>query len=101
MFDLNTNLVCINDIFSPAVCQIYPQLPRKNFIYTVRDIIPASNYGHGETCAVLLLECVNPKRKNGVENGFACHRFRELDEEEQRIFEAAKNKASRDLALSN
>jgi len=78
MFDINSKIVCINDSFPLQVLATYDEIPKQGNVFTVRDIIPATDYGRAETCAVLLHQVRNTPNENGVENGFACHRFREL-----------------------
>lgn len=85
MFDIGVKVICINDDF-PAIIAgkyVYSKLPRKNNIYTIRDIVPGHYYNGGklnDTCSVLLEEIVNPKNSKGTENGFNPNRFRELEE---------------------
>lgn len=88
MFDIGQKIVCINARFSnKEIIGFIRYLPEKDKVYTVRDIIPAgSNSGNAlgnnaNTCAVLLAEIVNPPSTAGVESGFACTRFRELEEQ--------------------
>tara|TARA_R110000772_G_scaffold245319_1_gene358742 strand:- start:143 stop:436 length:294 start_codon:yes stop_codon:yes gene_type:complete len=97
MFEPNTKVVCVNDVFPPKVIRVYEQLPVKDWVYEIRDVVPASDYGKGETIAVLLLEVVNRPNKRGVEHGFAHTRFRELTEEEQKQM----MQYQQDVALAN
>jgi len=80
MFDLNTKVVCIDDIFPPGINDIMSALPRKGSIYTVRDVVPGIEWELKETAAVLLVELVNKPNRHGIEPGFHVSRFRELEE---------------------
>ena len=80
MFDVGEKVVCIDDKFPDWVVERYTELPKDGQIYVIRDLIPASDYGRGETCAVLLIGIVGDINKHGIENGFAARRFRPLEE---------------------
>jgi hypothetical protein len=87
MFEAGQKLVCVDGSFPHAVLNYMKNLPKKGKVYTVRDIIPAQEWAGSETCAVLLVEVVNPPpahRKQWGECGFAPRRFRELTPEEER-----------------
>jgi hypothetical protein len=86
MFDTNTKVVCINDRFPAGVNDIFNALPRKGTIYTVRDVVPAVDWGLQESVAVYLQELKNRPNVHGIEPGFNCFRFRELTPEE--LFES-------------
>ena len=79
MFDLNAKVVCVDDRFPDTVKGIYTALPKRDAVYTVRDIVPAQDWKLRGTCAVYLGELVNPPNPFGIEPGFQCHRFRELE----------------------
>jgi hypothetical protein len=86
MFDVGQRVVCVEDRFPHAVRNYLRDLPRKNGIYTVRDVIPAQEWGGGHTCAILLGEIHNPPaphRKEWGECGFDPRRFRPVEEIEQ------------------
>lgn len=82
MFDINQKLVCINDSFPSGINDIFNALPRKGYLYTVRDIVPAQDWKLRGTCAVLLRELENRPNQHGIEPGFQCGRFREPTSEE-------------------
>ena len=84
MFEPGTKVVCIDGRFPASVTKYLAELPQQGSTYTVRDIIPAQGWSGDETCAVLLVEIVNPPtahRPEWGECGFAPSRFRELDED--------------------
>lgn len=80
MFEPNQKVVCINGYFSPAVAHFYEKLPTEGSTYTVRDIVPGVELNMSETVAVYLQEIQGPLNDHGIERGFHCSRFRELDE---------------------
>lgn len=82
MFDINTAVICIDDRFPSGINDIFNALPRKGHIYTVRDIVPGQDFNLQGTCAVLLHELVNRPNRHGIEPGFQCNRFRELEDSE-------------------
>ena len=84
MFDLNTKVVCVDDIFPDGINDIMSALPRKGSIYTVRDIVPGIEWGLAETAAVLLVELVNRPNRHGIEPGFNPNRFREVEEKTEK-----------------
>lgn len=86
MFEPGTKVVCINDSFVTGILDIYNALPRKGQLYTVRDIVPAWDFGLNEQPAVYLVELVNRPNMHGFEPGFKCFRFVEPEDltEEQR-----------------
>ena len=84
MFEPGTTVVCVDDRFPASITKYLKALPRKGDTYVVRDIIPAQGWDKKETCAVLLVEIVNPPtahRPEWGECGFAPHRFREVETE--------------------
>lgn len=92
MFDLGQKVVCVDDTFDEAVRLYLRNLPERDKIYTVRDMIPAQGWDGKETCAVLLAEVRNPPaphKKQWGECGFAPNRFRELTTDEE--VEVARN----------
>lgn len=84
MFEIESKVVCVNGSFptNARLHAYYRNFPKKGETYTVRDIIPAQGYRGEETCAVLLAEITNPSDdpKGRGEHGFACERFREVEE---------------------
>jgi hypothetical protein len=87
MHEPGAKVVCIDDVFHPAVAVWYNQLPVAGNIYTVRDIVGGIEIGGQPTIAVYLEEIEGPLNDHGIERGFHCTRFRELDE----LLEADKN----------
>jgi hypothetical protein len=92
MFDKGQKLACINDDFSATVRHLYRQLPRKDGIYTVREVrigrlnvTSAPGGGAAVSYLVLLEEIHNPddpymRDGAGEEMGFRSDRFAPLDE---------------------
>lgn len=94
MFEPGQKVACIDGTFPRAVLNYMKHLPAEGRVYTVRDIIPAQDWSGAETCAVLLVEIVNPPaphRKQWGECGFAPQRFRELTPEEAQAIEYIKS----------
>lgn len=92
MFEPGAKVVCVDDKFDSKVAALFEQLPKKDEVYTVRDIVPGNHMDLTETVTVYLEEIVNknndidPRTKRPVlERGFACHRFRELDEVQEKV----------------
>jgi hypothetical protein len=91
MFEVGQKVVCVDDRFPRAVLEYLRVLPLKGTVYTVRDVIPAQEWGGGHTCAILLREIRNPPaphRKEWGECGFDPRRFRPVEsvEAEQFVF---------------
>lgn len=98
MFEKGQKLACINDDFSATIRRLYRQLPRKDRIYTVRDVrigrlnvTSGSNGDNAVSFLVLLEELHNPDdpymRENaGEEMGFRSDRFAPLEEVRQTAF---------------
>lgn len=83
MFEPGQTVICVDDKFPPGIADIMNALPREGQTYTVRDIVPGSGWGGRETDqqpAVYLEELVNLPNQHGVEPGFACRRFAEVEE---------------------
>ena len=92
MFDKGQKLACINDDFSATVRHLYRQLPRKDGIYTVREVrigrlnvTSAAGGGNAVSYLVLLEELHNPddpymRDGAGEEMGFRSDRFAPLEE---------------------
>ncbi len=85
MFEVGEKVVCVNDDFSATVRHIYRQLPRKDEIYTVRDVrIGRTQVTGGDVSyLVLLSELHNPddpymRDGAGEEMGFRSDRFAPL-----------------------
>jgi len=85
MFEVGEKVVCVNDDFSATVRHIYRQLPRKDEIYTVRDVrIGRTQVTGGDVSyLVLLRELHNPddpymRDGAGEEMGFRSDRFAPL-----------------------
>jgi hypothetical protein len=98
MFDKGQKLACINDDFSATVRRLYRQLPRRDEIYTVRDVrigrLSVTSGMRGENSVsylVLLEELHNPddpymREDAGEEMGFRSDRFAPLEEVENTEF---------------
>ncbi len=92
MFDKGQKVACINDDFSATVRHIYKQLPRKDEIYTVREVsigrsavTSAAGGANDVSYLVLLEELRNPDdpympEGAGQEMGFRSDRFAPLEE---------------------
>jgi hypothetical protein len=83
MFEIGQRVICVNDEFHPSAFALYSELPKKNSIYTVRDIVMGVNLEdlvQGEP-ALYLQELVNPPSRFGLERGFRCDRFAPLIED--------------------
>jgi hypothetical protein len=95
MFDKGQKLACVNDDFSFTVRRLYRQLPRKDSIYTVRDVrigrVNVTSNSKGENSLsylVLLEELHNPddpymRAGAGEEMGFRSDRFAPLEENKE------------------
>ena len=83
MFVPNQKVVCIDDNFPLGIGKLYNQLPVKDHIYVIRDVVPgqALSGAEGEV-AVYLIGLVNPTNKVGVERGFNAERFAPLSYQE-------------------
>jgi hypothetical protein len=86
MFIPNQKVVCIDDKFPLGIGKLYNQLPVKDQIYVIRDVVPGQSLtGSPGEVAVYLIGVVNPTNKLGIERGFNAERFaplsyRELDD---------------------
>jgi hypothetical protein len=102
MFDIGQKVACINDDFSPTVRHLYKQLPRKDEIYTVREVsigrskVTSSAGGENEISYLVLLEELrNPNdpymhESAGQEMGFRSDRFAPLEELENTEYAEAE-----------
>lgn len=91
MFIPGQKVACVNDQFPLGTDKLYTALPRKDTIYTVRDLIPGVSLANSEgEVAVYLVELVNPANRHGIEYGFNAERFAPLDtvEDEAEIYVA-------------
>lgn len=91
MFDLNAKLVCVDDKFPAGIHDVFNALPVKDKVYTVGDIVPGQTFDMKGTCAVLLNELPNRPNKHGIEPGFVCGRFREIQPDEQENLKAVNS----------
>jgi hypothetical protein len=80
MFEPGANVVCTDDTFPDGIRDVFNALPRKGATYVVRDLVPGIGWKMNEEPAVYLEELVNLPNEKGTEPGFACRRFRELEE---------------------
>lgn len=102
MFDIGQKVACINDDFSPTVRHLYKQLPRKDEIYTVREVsigrsqVTSSAGGENDISYLVLLEELhNPDdpymhESAGQEMGFRSDRFAPLEELENTEYAEAE-----------
>jgi hypothetical protein len=94
MFAPGQKVACVDDKFPLGIEKLYSALPKRDVIYTVRDLLPGVSLQNteGET-ALYLVELVNPANRHGVEYGFNAERFAPLDtvedEEEEYVEEEA------------
>jgi hypothetical protein len=98
MFEKGQKLACINDDFSATIRRLYTQLPRRDQIYTVRDVrigrLSVTSGSAGDNAVsylVLLEELYNPddpymREGAGEEMGFRSDRFAPLEAAEQTEF---------------
>jgi hypothetical protein len=94
MFDKGQKVACINDDFSPTIRHLYKQLPRKDEIYTVREVsigraqVTSAAGGANDVSYLVLLEELHnpddPYMPEGAaqEMGFRSDRFAPLEENE-------------------
>lgn len=102
MFDKGQKVACINDDFSATVRHIYKQLPRKDEIYTVREVsigrssvTSAAGGANDVSYLVLLEELHNPDdpymhESASQEMGFRSDRFAPLEELENTEYAEAE-----------
>ncbi len=77
----NQKVVCKNADFPIGIEKAYKALPKKDEIYTVRDIVPGCDFqGNAGEVAVYLHELHNPSNKKNIERGFNVERFEPLTE---------------------
>ncbi len=87
-------VACVDDRFPLGIEKLYQALPRKDEIYTVRDLVPGVSLSNseGET-AIYLVELVNPANRHGIEYGFNAERFAPLETVEDELEEAVPRQA--------
>lgn len=82
MFIKGQKVVCVDDKFDPSIARFYVNLPKKDVVYVVRDVVLAygPNKEEGEI-AVYLLGMKNPpsSKEPYPERGFKIERFAPLD----------------------
>ena len=80
MFMPGQKVACVDDRFPLSIEKLYSSLPKKDEIYTVRDLVPGVSLSNseGET-AIYLVELVNPSNSHGIEYGFNAERFAPLE----------------------
>lgn len=75
----NQKVVCVDDHFPLGIEKLYQALPKRDNIYTVRDIVPGVSVEGAEgEVAIYLMELLNPENKHGIEYGFNAERFAPL-----------------------
>ena len=89
MFMPGQKVACVDDNFPLGIEKLYKALPKKDEIYTVRDLVPgvSLNNSEGET-AIYLVELVNPSNSHGIEYGFNAERFAPLNTVEDELEES-------------
>lgn len=89
MFMPGQKVACVDDNFPLGIEKLYKALPRKDEIYTVRDLVPGVSLSNseGET-AIYLVELVNPSNSHGIEYGFNAERFAPLNTVEDELEES-------------
>jgi hypothetical protein len=90
MFEPGQKVVCIDGAFPPDISEFYDAIPVKDAVYTVRDIVPGIQWNGAETISVYLVELVNTPNLHGFEPGFACSRFREVEETDAEVSAATQ-----------
>ena len=88
MFSPGQKVACVDDQFPLGIEKLYTALPKKDVIYTVRDLLPGVSLSNseGET-ALYLVELVNPANRHGIEYGFNAERFAPLQTDEDELEE--------------
>ena len=88
MFSPGQKVACIDDQFPLGIEKLYTALPRKDEIYTIRDLLPGVSLQNSEgEVALYLVELVNPANRHGVEYGFNAERFAPLQTDEDEAVE--------------
>jgi hypothetical protein len=93
MFDKGQKLACINDEFSATIRRLYRELPKRDHIYTVRDVrigrLSVTSGSAGPVSFLVLLEELHnpddPYMREGAEEemGFRSDRFAPLEEAQE------------------
>ncbi len=84
MFASGQKVACVDDQFPLGIEKLYNALPKKDVIYTVRDILPGVSLQNSEgEVAVYLVELTNPANSHGIEYGFNAERFAPLETDEE------------------
>ncbi len=88
MFAPGQKVACVDDQFPLGIEKIYTALPKKDVIYTVRDLVPGVSLQNteGET-AIYLVELVNGANRHGIEYGFNAERFAPLQTDDETLEE--------------
>lgn len=94
MFAPGQKVACVDDQFPLGIEKIYTALPKKDSIYTVRDLVPGVSLQNteGET-AIYLVELVNPANRHGIEYGFNAERFAPLETDDETLEEEVPEEA--------
>ena len=89
MFMPGQKVACVDDNFPLGIEKLYKALPKKDEIYTVRDLVPGVSLSNseGET-AIYLVELINPANSHGIEYGFNAERFAPLNTVEDELEES-------------
>lgn len=79
-------MACVDDQFPLGIEKLYTALPKKDVVYTVRDILPGVSLKNTEgEVAIYLVELTNPANRHGIEYGFNAERFAPLETDEDEI----------------
>ena len=91
MFSPGQKVACVDDQFPLGIEKLYSALPRRDVVYTVRDLVPGISLQNTEgEVALYLVELVNPANRHGIEYGFNAERFAPLLTDEDEIEEAVE-----------
>ena len=83
MFATGQKVACVDDQFPLGIEKLYTALPKKDVVYTVRDVMPGVSLKNTEgEVAIYLVELVNPANPHGIEYGFNAERFAPLETDE-------------------
>ena len=100
MFTTGQKVACVDDNFAMGIEKIYKALPKKDSIYTVRDVLPGVSPQNTEgEVAVYLVELVNPANSHGIEYGFNAERFAPLQTDEDKLEEWQEETADERMAV--
>ena len=100
MFAPGQKVACVDDQFPLGIEKLYSALPKKDVVYTVRDILPGVSLQNTEgEVAVYLVELTNPANPHGIEYGFNAERFAPLQTDEDELEAWQEEEADERLAV--